>query len=172
MITFYDKIPLSRARRTTDGYLAVQAHVARTGVQLYRGHEVGRPSVDTVRVYRPPEEVFAKDALKSFAHRPMTNDHPPENVDSSNWKKYSIGHTGDEVVRDGEYIRVPMVLMDEQAISDVEGGKRELSAGYMCDLDFVSGTTEDGEPYDAVQRGIRGNHIAVVKAAAADLVSA
>jgi len=159
---FFDKLTISDTRRTSDGYLAVSARVARTGIQVYRGHEVGRPRMKEVRVYRPPQEVFAKDALHSFAHRPLTNDHPPEEVNSKNWRKYSIGHTGDEVARDGEFIRVPMVLMDEQAISDVTDGKRELSAGYSCDLDWTPGKTEDGLVYDAVQRDIRGNHIAVV----------
>lgn len=39
---------------------------------------------------------------------------------------------------------------------------RELSCGYTLDLDETSGVTPDGEHYDAVQRNIRYNHLAIV----------
>jgi hypothetical protein len=157
-------------RRTRDGYLTGYARVARTGVQIYRGYEVGKPEMDEVRVYRSPEEVFSGDTLHSFAHRPVTLDHPPVAVDASNWKKYAVGYTGPEVVKDGEFIRVPLVLMDADAIGRVEGSDgrapvRELSMGYSTDLKFDRGITHDGQHYDAVQTAIRGNHLAVVAAA-------
>src|SRR5699024_4328772 len=64
--------------------------------------------------------------------------------------------------RDGEFIRVPLVLMDQAAIDDYEAGKNELSLGYKADIDWQSGVTPDGEHYDAVQRNIRVNHLALV----------
>lgn len=161
---FTDKITLDGSRRTGDGYLAASARVARTGVQVYAGREVGKPGMAQVRVYRPESEVFSTDALRSFAHRPVTNDHPPEAVGAVNWKKFSVGMTGDEIARDGTFVRVPMVVMDQAAIDDVEAGKRELSMGYACDLDWTAGTTPEGEAYDAIQTNIRGNHLAIVAA--------
>src|SRR5690606_4312017 len=80
-------------------------------------------------------------------------------------KKYSKGIVGGEIARDGEFIRVPMCIMDKAAIDDVKGGKRELSAGYSCDIDWTAGQTEDGQAYDAIQKNIRINHVAVVDAA-------
>lgn len=157
-----DAVSASGVRRTADGYLVGEAKVARTGIQVYLGDEVGRPDMPTVRVYRPPEEVFAKDAMHSYGHRPMTNEHPTDMVTAENWKAVSIGQTGDEVVRDGEFVRVPMVLMDAAAIKDFEAGKRELSMGYTSELEFVDGETPAGEPYDAVQRDLRMNHLALV----------
>src|SRR5579859_4160193 len=82
-------------RRTSDGYLAAYANVARTGVQIYKGKELGKPELGDVKVYRPPEEVFHKDAMHSMAHRPVTLNHPSETVNSRNWLKYAKGHTGD-----------------------------------------------------------------------------
>lgn len=161
---FTDKITLDGTRRTGDGYLAANARVARTGIQIYAGREVGKPTMDMVRVYRPEAEVFATDALRSFAHRPVTNDHPPEAVGARNWKQHSVGMTGDEIARDGTFVRVPMVVMDQAAIDDVEAGKRELSMGYSCQLDWTAGTTPEGEAYDAIQTNIRGNHLAIVAA--------
>lgn len=167
MNQLFDAVTLDAGtvRRTGDGYLAASALSARTGIQLYRGAEVGKPHLDVVRVYRPPEEVFAKDAMHSFAWRPLTVDHPREAVTADNWKRLAVGQTGDEVARDGDAIRVPLVLMDAAAIRAVENGKRELSWGYTADLKWGDGKTPAGEAYDAIQTNIRANHLAVVAAA-------
>lgn len=156
---------LDGVRRTKDGYLAAYANVARTGIQKYKGSELGRPDLDVVNVLRPASQVFDKAALKSMAHRPVTLNHPSEVVDSKNWSKYAKGHTGDEILRDGDHVRVPMVLMDAAAIKAVENGTRELSMGYSTDLKWTPGVTEDGQHYDAVQTEIRANHLALVPVA-------
>ncbi|MGL5431928.1 MAG: DUF2213 domain-containing protein, partial [Plesiomonas shigelloides] len=49
----------------------------------------------------------------------------------------------------------------------IESGKCELSAGYTAKYDFTPGVTADGEAYDAVQRDIRINHVALVPRARA-----
>ena len=166
-LTMHDTFTLAGGiKRTQDGYLTAVARVARTGIQVYKGAELGRPDLDKVRVYRSPAEVFKDSAMKSFAHRPITYLHPSETVDARNWKKYAVGHTGEDVVRDGEYIRVPMMLMDQAAINTYEhDGVRELSMGYSTELKWEKGHTDDGEPYDAIQTDIRGNHLAVVPVA-------
>ena len=84
-------------------------------------------------------------------------------VTSDNWKKYSVGQTGDEIAGEGIFLRVPLMVSDEAAIQDIESGKQELSAGYVCDLDFTEGMTSAGELYDAIQKNIRINHIAIVR---------
>lgn len=160
---FVDLMTLDAApKRTSDGYLLAAPKVARTGIQEYLGSEVGRPDMQIVKVYRPENEVFSTDALRSFAHRPVTVDHPPVLVDASNWKQYGVGTIGDEVMRDGEFVRVPLMLMDKNAIDQVDSGKVELSMGYTADLIFDSGVTPNGEKYDAYQANIRGNHLAIV----------
>lgn len=167
----FDTVTLDGIRRTQDGYLVADARVARTGIQLYTGKEVdpenknGLRDKAVVRVYRPEEEVFAKDAMNSYAHRPVTDDHPSEQVTADNWKQFSVGQTGGDVVRDGEFVRVPLVLMDAAVIAKVEGGKRELSMGYDTQLKFQDGVTPGGEQYDAIQTNLRMNHLAVVSAA-------
>lgn len=163
-LQLFDKLTLDDAanlRVTDDGYMVAMPRVARIGIQDYLGREVGRPDMNIVRVLRPADEVFSKDAKHSFAFRPVTNDHPPEHVKADNWKKYAVGHAGGEIAEDGEFLRVPLVLMDAQAIADVRAGKAELSAGYRCLLDWTPGEF-NGQKYDAVQRSIRANHIAVV----------
>lgn len=161
---FTDAVTVAGTRRRDDGYLVADARIARTGIQTYLGSEVGMPDKATVRVYRPGSEVFHADTLKSAAHRPVTNDHPPELVNSTNWKDFAVGQTGDEVQGEAIFIRVPLMVSDEAAIKDIENGKRELSAGYTCDLDFTPGQTPSGEAYDAIQKNIRLNHVAIVQA--------
>lgn len=157
-----DSAAVGHVRRTADGYLVGDAKVARTGVQEYAGAELGRPDMPIVRVYRPPEEVFSQDAMHSYAYRPVTVEHPSKMVDASTWKAVSAGQTGGEVVRDGESVRVPLVLMDAAAIKAWESGKRELSMGYTAEIVFSDGVTPDGQPYDAVQTQMRMNHLALV----------
>lgn len=159
---FIDAVSIAGTRRRDDGYLVADARVARTGIQLYAGHEVGRPDMPVVRVYRPEEEVFSRDTLASFAHRPVTNDHPAEPVTADNWRQFAVGQTADEIARDGQFIRVPLMVADAAAIKAIEDGKRELSAGYTCDLAWESGETASGEAYDAIQRNIKINHVAIV----------
>lgn len=160
---FIDAAPIAGTRRTADGYLVADVRTARTGLQDYAGHEVGKPDVPVVKVYRPADQVFARDSLGSYAHKPVTNSHPTEAVTAANWRDVAVGQIGDEVARDGEFVRIPLVVMDAAAITAIEGGKRELSAGYTCDLAFEDGVTPDGQPYQAVQRNIRINHVAIVQ---------
>lgn len=158
-----DRAILAGTKVRSDGALIADARIARTGIQLYLGEDMGKPDMKTVRVYRPGSEVFSVDTMKSAAHRPVTNDHPKEFVSADNWKSVAVGNTADEVTAEGIYIRVPLMVSDGDTIKDIENGKRELSAGYTCDIDWTAGTTPNGEAYDAVQRNIRINHVAVVK---------
>lgn len=160
---FTDAVAVAGTRRRDDGYLVADARIARTGIQVYRGSEVGMPNMDVVRVYRPGAEVFSEDTMRSAAHRPVTNDHPPEMVTADNWRKYAVGQSADEVIGEGIYIRVPLMVSDARAIKAIEDGKRELSAGYTCDVEFTPGVTDAGEAYDAIQKNIRMNHVAIVQ---------
>ena len=154
---FFDDLKTTgKTRITKDGYLVAYAKVARTGVQEYLGSELGIDK-EIVRVMRPETEVFSTDSLSSFVGKPMTNDHPSEPVTAETWKRDAIGSIGEEVMRDGDYIRVPLIMMDAAAIEDYKAGKRELSMGYEADIEFV-----DHADYDAIQKNIRINHIALV----------
>ena len=158
-----DTQPLSGSRITTDGYLVASVLCARTGIQDYLGTELDKPELPIVKVYRPESSVFAKDSLSTFVGKPTTNDHPPEAVTADNWRKYAVGAIGEDVLRDGEYIRVPITLMDAAAIKAVQDGKREISMGYEMDLTWDAGQTPDGKAYDAVMTNLRMNHLAIVE---------
>lgn len=151
---------------TSEGYLVVPARIARIGIQEYRAFELGltdRDPMDIIKVYRPPEEVFKPESLSSFANKPVTDDHPPELVNSSNYKQYNVGFSSAEVKVDGMFVSTTLYIADKQAIKNIEEGKSQLSNGYESDIEFIEGVDPDGESYHAVQRNINGNHIAIVQ---------
>lgn len=152
----YDAGKLSKPTETREGWLRVDAHIARVGLLEY-------PRADgTVQVeYRPPEEAFHPDALASFDLVPITNDHPPAGfIDDQTTKLYQVG-TVASARQDGEKVAAHMLITDERAVADVKSGKVQVSGGYTCDLDFTPGEFE-GRKYDAIQRNVRGNHVAIV----------
>ena len=160
---FTDTVTIEGTRIRGDGYLVADARIARTGIQRYLGSEVGRPDLAFVDVYRSPEEVFNADSMASFAHIPVTDDHPTVAVTADNSKQLARGWTAGEIARDGHRLHVPLMVTDAETIRKVQDGKRELSAGYKCDLQWVDGVTEDGLPYQAKQTNIRANHVAIVQ---------
>lgn len=156
------------ARICADGSLVADVKAARVGIQTYLRSETDAPAnftADQVRVYRPEEEVFSRDSMASFAAAPFTIDHPSQPVDASNWRDLGVGEVNGDVVRDGGFVRVPVIVRDGSAVEKVRTTHKQLSMGYSCTLDWTPGTTPDGHAYDAVQREIRINHIAAVRAA-------
>ena len=164
---FTDAVIFDGEVSITDRGLITVAKAARTGIQEYLGSEVGRPDLGVVRVYRPADEVFSADTLASFSHAPITIDHPPEMVTPENWDTYAVGEVSTAAGVDRKWVSLPLIVKAKGAIDAVNGGKRQLSAGYSCRLDWQGGVTDEGEAYDAVQRGITINHVAIVDAARA-----
>lgn len=163
---FYDRAQIAgTARITKDGYFVADALVARAdNIQEYLASELGltdRGPTDIIRVFRPAAEVFHKDALASLAHRPVTLDHPADPVQASNWKDHAVGDVGDEVMRDGEFVRVPIKVMDAKAIASIKSDRREFSLGYTAEMTPETGV-HDGQAYDFVARNFRYNHLAAV----------
>ncbi|WP_108482269.1 DUF2213 domain-containing protein [Oceaniglobus ichthyenteri] len=162
-IKFTDSAPITGMRQTSDGYMVGEVRCARTGCQTYRASELGLIDGGTVTVYRPEAAVFHKDSLATFAGKPVTMGHPAEQVTADNWRQHSVGDIGDEIARDGEFVKVPFRLMDAAAIAAVQDGNREVSMGYTTPITMQDGTAPDGTPYQAVQTGpIRINHLAIV----------
>lgn len=168
MHTLNDAIEIiGKPRQTGDGYLVMDCAVARCGIQEYLAAEMGDTFSDlapntVVKMYRPPEVIFGDASLASYAHKPLTNDHPSEAVSAATWKRDAVGWTGDEARQDGKRVRVPMLMADADAIADVQAGKVEWSAGYSVAFDRASGVTPDGETYDAIVTAQKINHIALV----------
>ena len=159
----YDKGTLSPAKRRADGTVVAEAHFSRSGTQTYANKD-GSARVE----YRPPDEVSAPASLDSFKLVPVTDDHPPEMLSATNARQYSVGSTGNDVRADDDHVIGSVAVHDAKTIAKMESGKLQVSCGYECDLDETPGVTPDGVRYDAVQRNIRGNHLAIVQRGRAD----
>jgi hypothetical protein len=155
-------IGLRRARRTDDGRLIADAFLTRTGVFTYL-----RPDGSVRKEYRSPEEVFHADAMNSFSMVPVTHEHPPEPFSAAVARRYMVGSVGEQLRRVDDKLAAPLAVNDADTIRAMDGGKCEVSCGYTIDLDETPGTAPNGERYDAVQRRIRGNHVAIVDGARA-----
>lgn len=159
---FTDAATVSGARRTSDGFLVADAFVARTGIQVYSGSEVGLVDLPVVRVWRPEAEVKDVASVRTYSHAPVTMGHPSEMVDAGNWATLAKGEVSTEAEWVDGKLKLPLIIKDAETIAAIESGTRQLSAGYTSEIEFTDGVTPEGEPYDAIQRNIRINHVAVV----------
>ena len=157
MLAYYGNRISPHITESPEGFLICHdVPIARTGPQEYRARELqldGDPE-RIITVNRHPEDVFEDATLASFEGKPITEDHPPENVGPENYAAYTKGHV-QNVRRQGDYIIADLYINDAQLADEVKNGlKREVSCGYLCNY------VPDGENYR--QTAIRGNHVAVV----------
>lgn len=146
-----------------EGYIRANAIVTRTGIFVYQNFD------GSIRKeLRHPDDVWDKDSIKSMEMIPVTNGHPREKmVTVDNFKQLAIGYTGQTIEKDGDYVMSNFVITDKQGVDAVvKFGRKELSLGYMVDLDETPGIY-NGEHYDAKQTNIRYNHLAIVDKARA-----
>jgi hypothetical protein len=152
----YDVFRLDGIQRTPQGGIRLPATLTRTGVFEYR-----RADGSVSRELRHPDDVFHADAIESFANAPLTVGHVPA-VNPDNWGAVAVGHVVGTPKRDGTFLAAECSINRRDAIQQVEGGKlKELSCGYEVELDPTSGEYE-GQKYDAIQRKIQGNHVALL----------
>lgn len=152
-------IRTDRVALTPQGGVRVSAKIARTGIQIY--HDIDG---NEIREYRPPEEVFADEALASFADATVTHLHPFEGyVGPDNWAFEAIGHVSGTPKKSGrKYVAADLVVQKPSAVGAIARGEiHDVSCGYMVVMDYTPGTTPEGEDYDAMQTEIRGNHVAL-----------
>jgi uncharacterized protein len=160
----FDAALITDKRISSDGYMRAVVHAARSGIYEYTASEVGAPETfprdAIINVYRPADEVFAPESMASFINKPVTLGHPQVSVDATNYREHVRGNVG-RARENGQWLDFDVALMDAEIIKAIDNGTRELSNGYTCQLEWADGTF-DGKPYQAIQRNIRGNHLAVV----------
>lgn len=143
--------------RTAVGGIVVPARLTRTGILEYR-----RPDGTVRRELRLPDEVFNTESLGTLNGATVTNlDNHRGLLTAANWKSATLGHAS-EVRRDGKYVSAELHINDPATVAEVENKRlHDISCGYSCKLDHEAGVWE-GQPYDAIQRNIRYNHVAVL----------
>lgn len=153
-------------KRQTDinGFWSIPANpISKVGVFPYLGSEIGAPDPDRVyRVYRPAEELANPETLASFNLIPLINEHEFLGLDGTPAEQKGVqGTTGEAATFDYPYLRNNLRVYSNFLQDLINSGKTELSPAYRCDYDFTPGEFE-GQAYDAVQRNIRANHLALV----------
>lgn len=157
-VTRLDSIKVDETYYTSEGFLIDHPIVTTVGIFEYMN-----PDGSIRRELRLPEEVFAPESLASYKGKPIIVTHRAGRVTTDNVEKETIGTILSEASKDGENVRVEIVIHNTDALKT---GLRELSLGYDLDLDETPGEW-NGQPYDAIQRNIRVNHLALVSAARA-----
>lgn len=152
-----------------NGYVEIKGNpISKVGVFPYLGREIGAPDPDRVySVYRPASELSDPECIDSFRLMPLVDEHSMLGSEDQGLtpaeKKGVQGVIGEDVYFDAPYLRGNIKIYSEAAKGLVSSNtKRELSPGYRCIYDFTPGAF-DGEQYDAVQRTIRANHLALVE---------
>lgn len=154
-----DSIPLDQTYFTEEGYLVDHPIVTSVGIFVYHN-----PDGSERRELRLPEEVFSPKSLASYKGKPIIVTHEAGYVDKDNVQEEHIGTILSEGYQDGNDVRAEIIIHDTDAVKDT--GLRELSCGYNLRLEETPGVWE-GEPYDAIQRDIEINHLALVDKARA-----
>lgn len=160
---FYTSEKIGPKREVTpEGFLLCRdVPVARTGVQIYGPNELpltpGRDGL--IRVARDEDEVFRPETMASLVGKSLVNDHPSSDVTPKNWKALTMGvllnpRRGEGP--DDDLFLVDLLVTDEEGISLINDGKRELSCGYDAEY-------EELRPGEARQYNIVINHVALVR---------
>lgn len=154
----FDSIPLGETYFTPEGYLIDNPILTRVGIFEYHNADGS-----VRRELRLPEEVFAAESLASYKGKPVILTHEAGLVDVDNVQQEHIGTILSEGIQDGDNVRAQIVIHDAESL---DYGLRELSLGYTQTPDETPGVW-NGQPYDAIQRNIQINHLALVEKARA-----
>lgn len=154
-----DSIPLDTTYFTEEGYLVDHPIVTSVGIFVYHN-----PDGSERRELRLPEEVFAEKSLQSYKGKPIIVTHDAGYVSTENVQEEGVGTILSPGYRDGDDVRAEIIIHDTQALKQT--GLRELSCGYNLRLEETPGVWQ-GQPYDAIQRDIEINHLALVDKARA-----
>ena len=150
MMQRFDNVAF-KATKTDEGFIRDTPIVGRTGILVYRNADGTER-----REYRPPEEAFKADSLASLMGKPITIGHKAFVTAGNAAQVAPVGSVLSAGRQDGNNIVADIVVYN------LDTNARELSCGYTLDLDETPGTTPQGEHYDAIQRNITYNHVAIV----------
>ena len=144
---------------TEEGYLIDRPILTTVGIFEYKN-----PDGSIRRELRLPEEVFDPESLASYKGKPVVITHDAGLITKDNVAQNQIGTIISEGYRNDENVRAEIVIHDTDEMKRCR--LKELSLGYNLYLDETPGEW-NGEPYDAIQRNIRINHLALVREARA-----
>ena len=149
-----------------DYWLIPDNPMTKIGVFPYLGRQIS-PDLEPDRIYqvlRPEEELTKPETLKSLELIPLINEHTMIGKEPGMQPAEDVGVegvTGTNVKVNGKLITNDLKCYTENIKELISSGKKDLSMGYRCRYELTSGEFE-GQHYDAIQRDIIFNHIALV----------
>lgn len=161
---------MSQSKREYDANNWYQVHdnpLSKVGIFPYSGSQVGGDPSRVYNVYRPAEELSDPDTIESFKLVPFINNHtmlgdPDKDPGLTPVEEKGMeGVLGENIYFKDGTLYGNLKILSKNLASIIDDGKKELSLGYRCRYEIISGTW-NGQPYDAIQRDIRGNHVALV----------
>lgn len=148
-----------------NGFFEVKRNpISKVGVFPYSGRSIGGEEPDRIyHVYRPAEELGSAECIESFKLLPFVDEHHMVGDGGMPAEQKGVhGTTGEDVFFEDGTLYSNLKVFSNALANLIEGGKRELSCGYRCEYEFAPGEY-NGVKYDAIQRNIRGNHLALVE---------
>lgn len=136
--------------------------ISKEGIYPYYGRQIS-PELEPDKIYkvfRPREEL--RKAADTFKNVPILNDHTMVGKDFTpmdDLKEHGV--LGEKVYEKDGTLYSNIVVRTDELKNLITNGKKELSMGYQCQYDLTPGIWH-GQKYDAVQRDLIGNHVALV----------
>ncbi len=155
------------------GFLRCKTSVLKSCVLSYSPTEIADKKMPAplrlrkeVKLFVPEDELAKDGALDSLEGRPVSVDHYWQTTLGTN----DVGSVAGKPIYDDEtkIVFADILIKDPTAIQRITADKDDVlklieqSAGYLMEIEWTSGVTEDGEAYDGIQRNIKYNHIALV----------
>ena len=152
-------------KHDVNGWYEIPANpLSKVGVFEYLGASINAPDPDRIyKVYRPEEELSSPACIESFQLLPWVVEHDMLGTGEMPAERKGIeGIVGQNVYYKDGYLNGNIKVFSDRLAELIDTGMSELSLGYKCTYEFTPGKF-NGEHYDAIQRDIRGNHLATVE---------
>lgn len=137
--------------------------LSKEGVFPYFGKQIS-PELEPDKiyyVYRPATELQDPETIKSFNAVPFTDEHEMLGEGFTKYDDKPAGGVLYNVKAENGGLYGDLKIYSEDLKEKIENGKKELSLGYLCEYELTKGVF-NGQRYDAIQRNLRGNHLALV----------
>lgn len=149
-----------------NGFIHIKDNpISKSGVFQYLGSNIS-PDLEPDKVYnvwRPEEELNNPETIESFKLAPWIPYHEMLGDKYTDAEDVGVqGVTGEDVYFKDGTLYSNLKLFGNDLKQSIKDGLKELSCGFGCVWQVISGTTPDGKSYDAIQKRIRGNHLASV----------
>lgn len=137
--------------------------ITKEGVFPYLGEQIS-PDLEPKKiymVYRPASELTNPETIESFNGVPFIDEHEMVGDGFTKYDQRPAGGVLFNPKAENGILVGDFKIFSEKMKDDISNGKKELSLGYLCDYELKKGVW-NGQYYDAVQKNIRGNHVALV----------